>query len=125
MSAPRSQIKKPGFSLITKEENFLRTFALSVADHYVRCGPWRKLLASKTVTRDSDCYLFHGSGQDYGFTFCPCCGTQVILLITEPGKLIVRSGIHDREYSRGPGLVFSPQEHQRQRWRYVQVQGRI
>jgi hypothetical protein len=73
--------------MITKEENFLRTFALTVADHYVRCGPWRVLLSVQVISRDSDCYLFHGRGQDYGFSFCPCCGQQVILLIAEPGKL--------------------------------------
>ena len=73
--------------MTTKAEPFLRTFALSVADHYVRCGPWRVLLGAKTVLRDSDCYLFHGKDHDYGFTFCPCCGKQVILLTAEPGRL--------------------------------------
>ena len=83
----RSQIKKPGFSTITKNEEFLSTFALSVADHYIRCGPWRTLLADKAVRREEDCYLFHGITQDFGFCFCPFCGQQIILLTVEPGRL--------------------------------------
>ena len=78
---------KLGPSLITRREDFLSAFALSVAEHYLRCSWWRKLIADKVVCREQDAYLFQGREADYGFSFCPFCSKQVVLLPCMPGRL--------------------------------------
>ena len=72
--------------LISKDEHFLETFALSVANHYMHCSTWRSLLKD-FFSREKDAYVFRGKDQDYGFSFCPHCGKQVCLLKTPPARL--------------------------------------
>jgi hypothetical protein len=86
LSTTKSQIRKDGALLTTRKEDFLQDFALSVAQHYMNCGRWRMWLGQEMFVRESDCYLFKGKTQDYGFAFCPACGKQVVLLRCPPRR---------------------------------------